>query len=142
MGCDPAKRWLFLYSKSFNPRTRVGCDLVDSFYRGKYLLFQSTHPCGVRPQAFNGRMVSLEFQSTHPCGVRLVFCVSFHRNGNVSIHAPVWGATSIWIRDCGVVVVSIHAPVWGATLILYSSVHSTKFQSTHPCGVRQRGSFK
>ena len=33
----------------------------------------------------------------------------------VSIHAPVWGATSRWIHGEQSRNVSIHAPVWGAT---------------------------
>ena len=35
--------------------------------------------------------------------------------GNVSIHAPVWGATSQVLSTGAVTAVSIHAPVWGAT---------------------------
>jgi len=34
----------------------------------------------------------------------------------VSIHAPVWGATNAGYDTVPVDVVSIHAPVWGATL--------------------------
>ena len=33
----------------------------------------------------------------------------------VSIHAPVWGATSIVMPVFNAYNVSIHAPVWGAT---------------------------
>ena len=33
----------------------------------------------------------------------------------VSIHAPVWGATTYAIAAINGGVVSIHAPVWGAT---------------------------
>ena len=32
--------------------------------------------------------------------------------------------------------VSIHAPVWGAKELLIGSIRGVKFQSTHPCGVR------
>ena len=32
--------------------------------------------------------------------------------------------------------VSIHAPVWGATISRAAESTPTKFQSTHPCGVR------
>ena len=97
----------------FNPRTRVGCD-ADKFYiappngvsihapvwGATFLLasqlslsrFQSTHPCGVRPNCKLNQRSRLWFQSTHPCGVRHLhkFYWSMH---NVSIHAPVWGAT-------------------------------------------------
>ena len=56
---------------SFNPRTRVGCDL-DRWEVWRFpILFQSTHPRGVRLSPFQpGRHGLL-----------------------VSIHAPAWGAT-------------------------------------------------
>ena len=34
---------------------------------------------------------------------------------HVSIHAPVWGATGVWLTMYPRSRVSIHAPVWGAT---------------------------
>ena len=100
---------------------------------------------------------SNEFQSTHPHGVR-------HKLNNknqprdVSIHAPTWGATVIryhpllsYIRfnprthmgcdwkstrcQCGRKV-SIHAPTWGATEMIHPNKQLSKFQSTHPHGVR------
>ena len=76
---------------------------------------------------------------------------------SVSIHAPVWGATTLKCQfaafglfqsthPCGVrqlalangfkLKVSIHAPVWGATLLANHQQNFTQFQSTHPCGVR------
>ena len=77
--------------------------------------FQSTHPCGVRrfPCVFCERVAL--FQSTHPCGVRQV--PRYHRLllYSVSIHAPVWGATTANIAKVADELVSIHAPVWGAT---------------------------
>ena len=73
----------------------------------------STHPCGVRPALSNLAKSDLVFQSTHPCGVRHL----------------VKGST-------GFAQVSIHAPVWGATSAELSVWKQNKFQSTHPCGVR------
>ncbi len=81
-----------LQSRSFNPRTRVGCDGCRN-QRGVCRMFQSTHPCGVRLDksieivknqfGFNPRTrvgcdffvvlvvgSVMAFQSTHPCGVR------------------------------------------------------------------------
>ena len=75
---------------SFNPRTRVGCDTWHNM-RDSRVRFQSTHPCGVRP-----------------------------------------GETYIIDDD----EVSIHAPVWGATKRLLIKSIASLFQSTHPCGVR------
>ena len=83
----------------------------------------------------------------------------FYPKLKVSIHAPVWGATTINGLSGGADIVSIHAPVWGATISsgeisahLNVSIHAPVwgatipmpkicgrllFQSTHPCGVRQ-----
>ena len=54
----------------FNPRTPVGCDTHALPFRGQRLLFQSTHPSGVRLSLYPCEMVSPVFQSTHPSGVR------------------------------------------------------------------------
>ena len=76
---------------SFNPRTRVGCDITPEQY-----------------QALQ----------------------------DVSIHAPVWGATLLGDSTTIEWYVSIHAPVWGATLLAERFGRCIVFQSTHPCGVR------
>ena len=77
--------------------------------------FQSTHPCGVRRirRAIAGACVGFnprtpagcdkgaarrvaelpEFQSTHPCGVRQKHIVMVFHAVEVSIHAPLRGAT-------------------------------------------------
>ena len=78
------------------------------------LLFQSTHPCGVRTESMMSRPLFI-----------------------VSIHAPVWGAKSLYSRLSIRVFVSIHAPVWGAKTREHQHRNSCKFQSTHPCGVRK-----
>ena len=54
--------------------------------------FQSTHPCGVRLVQTKIQSLVFKFQSTHPCGVRHA-TPKERLNDNVSIHAPVWGAT-------------------------------------------------
>ena len=60
----------------------------------------------------------------------------------VSIHAPTWGATINVCSAPGLAPVSIHAPTWGATYTRYSCcINMSKFQSTHPHGVRQFGCF-
>ena len=146
----------------FNPRTRVGCDVKN--VRG-YLsfMFQSTHPCGVRQTTQSANDCWIKFQSTHPCGVRhdelgvdaLMLDVSIHAPVwgatpvtsiivlacRVSIHAPVWGATLGAMAVTGICDVSIHAPVWGATYNGLGVCLPAMFQSTHPCGVRRLGSL-
>ncbi len=37
------------FSQRFNPRTPAGCDLISLEIEVNECLFQSTHPCGVRP---------------------------------------------------------------------------------------------
>ena len=80
--------------RSFNPRTRVGCDGMTVKMDPGRVMFQSTHPRGVRRR--------------QPCAG-----ASHHR---VSIHAPAWGATGTGGNTMRVGrPVSIHAPAWGAT---------------------------
>ena len=57
--------------------------------------------------------------------------------GEVSIHAPAWGATVIRPHVVGLDHVSIHAPAWGATIFWNSSSAIKQFQFTRPHGARQ-----
>ena len=58
----------------------------------------------------------------------------------ISIHAPVWGATSSFFISSNFDSISIHAPVWGATprTANIRDMHLT-FQFTLPCGERRSG---
>ena len=47
-GCDARGLPLTSFGRSFNPRTRTGCDAVRMAARSVLLMFQSTHPHGVR----------------------------------------------------------------------------------------------
>ena len=99
-------------SVSFNPRTRVGCEIAPvavsialtvsihapvwgannaETHAISMTTFQSTHPCGVRIALPTNLKIDAEFQSTHPCGVRS-FEQYLFGDTTVSIHAPVWGA--------------------------------------------------
>ena len=88
-------------------------DFVTTYYDGT-LMFQSTHPHGVR------RIPPL---LVHPCMV-------------VSIHAPAWGATDFtWRMAESMMFQSTHPH--GVRLLVYSSFDKFfRFQSTHPHGVR------
>ena len=77
-------------------------------------MFQSTHPCGVRRQGIASMLQGVGFQSTHPCGVRHV--------GNVLMVKGDWfqsthpcGVRPKSVYIVKILSVSIHAPVWGAT---------------------------
>ena len=58
-----------------------------------FLIFQSTHPSGVRPD-----------QHAHDAIAQII-----------SIHAPQWGATGRSQSAMSLIQISIHAPQWGAT---------------------------
>ena len=121
------------------------------------MVFQSTHPRGVRPHCFfctvnkacfnprtrvgcdsNGLIQYLHQARFNPR--TRVGCDSIYspyiKLLVVSIHAPAWGATFQLVTIFQLDHVSIHAPAWGATWSgLYLSFWSG-FQSTHPRGVR------
>ena len=147
------------YAKSFNPRTRTGCDRPVLIKRPLMVVFQSTHPHGVRPlperwawtltRCFNPRT-----RTGCDLGGRFLFGnkgVSIHAPARgatnqskyslirvkVSIHAPARGATPWGITFPLGKAVSIHAPARGATLSQMCSFNRNAFQSTHPHGVRQ-----
>ena len=100
--------------QSFNPRTHMGCDRCLCQHSPSVLMFQSTHPHGVRPIQLSNLFTYLRFQSTHPHGVRQN---KNHRltqeNGfNPRTHMGCDTADSAY-ESCWFV--SIHAPTWGAT---------------------------
>ena len=102
-------------ARSFNPRTREGCDRQNLW----------VNPSGT------------SFQSTHPRRVRLTVTGTLSLLHVVSIHAPAKGATGG--RAVGGVrgEVSIHAPAKGATGEIMAAQRSNiQFQSTHPRRVR------
>ena len=68
-------------------------------------------PCVVRP--------ILLFQSTHPRGVRHLISSQINLNEQISIHAPTWGATEQQYEWNPKLFISIHAPTWGATSCLF-----------------------
>ena len=78
--------------KSFNPRTRAGCDFIIRGLKCSVIVFQSTHPCRVRRSLSTSSSESSMFQSTHPCRVR-PSGTRAPKKIFVSIHAPVQGAT-------------------------------------------------
>jgi len=77
----------------FNPRAPAGRDLIAPASGEARRMFQSTRPCGARPPYSVGEAVSRQ----------------------VSIHAPLRGATAAVGDYLTVYDVSIHAPLRGAT---------------------------
>ena len=100
---------------SFNPRSRMGSDTVKGDDFGAWLEFQSTLPHGERPDLI----------------------VYDYLTGEVSIHAPAWGATGFDRMGGNSGYVSIHAPAWGATVrSIFFFIPHILFQSTLPHGER------
>ena len=115
VGCDIVGAGKTKLRDSFNPRTRVGCDDIDRANARLTRLFQSTHPRGVRRRTAATCDWDRPFQSTHPRGVRPGVRVMVILVLLVSIHAPAWGATVTVHKFLASYNVSIHAPAWGAT---------------------------
>ena len=97
----------------FNPRTRVGCDFANVSYATCQRWFQSTHPCGVRLLVLSMTLPKL-----------------------VSIHAPVWGATYLSLRQRALILFQSTHPCGVRLATVHASIVAGLFQSTHPCGVR------
>ena len=123
----------------FNPRTPVGCDSISSVISEQSASFQSTHPCGVRRlsvQYFFKEKNS--FNPRTPVGCDPALVVPDGIVYDVSIHAPLWGATPAAGRvDQTPFRFNPRTPV-GCDDVKDKIVNSKAwFQSTHPCGVRQ-----
>ena len=69
-GATPANVLIAVISADFNPRTPVGCDSLRLASLVSIMLFQSTHPSGVRQDGWKSVPAGGVFQSTHPSGVR------------------------------------------------------------------------
>ncbi len=104
------------HQTGFNPRTCARCDA--NYHKNKYkhwafqsthlckvrrsriackggpILFQSTHLCKVRQAMAWFMKRTILFQSTHLCKVRRKHGYTSKQKAEVSIHAPVQGATA------------------------------------------------
>ena len=100
-----------------------------------FVVFQSTHPSGVRLNEHGYRARSMRFQSTHPSGVRRVENQRGIHRHDFNPRTPV-GCDLVLLPVRLLDDISIHAPQWGATEITAVRSRVFKFQSTHPSGVR------
>ena len=140
----------------------MGCDRRLLFVTECGMIFQSTHPSGVRPQRLWERALIAYFNPRTPVGCDVVGCHLAVVHGDISIHAPQWGATQHHHHLGAGDQISIHAPQWGATQKSHSIRRNRhhfnprtpvgcdkpmvdqitemyEFQSTHPSGVRPGG---
>jgi len=105
---------IYCHIMSFNPRARVGRDTP--------MARSTLSSMSFNPRARVGRdQVKVRWSIYRP-GFNprarvgrdaALLCLSL--SANVSIHAPAWGATCKPWEDILLVPVSIHAPAWGAT---------------------------
>jgi len=103
----------------FNPRTPAGCDMVSSVHSSVYFGFNPRTPAGCDDHCFRHRRLFGCFNPRTPAGCDLTYSSSSPRP-HVSIHAPLRGATNVFVN---VVIIFV-------------------FQSTHPCGVRLLSNVK
>ena len=123
MGCDMGQTLTCSSAIRFNPRTRMGCDSFTVLGNHSYCV--SIHaPAWGATHVLRTQAQLLLFQSTHPHGVRLSIISYTITNSSVSIHAPAWGATPPVYCFMADFIVSIHAPAWGATRAKANTNHT------------------
>ena len=135
-GARPSARAAGLYSGHFNPRARVGHDML-SLPGMEYSMISIHVPAwGTTSVRFSGRSTSRRFQSTCPRGARPDARYHPLARRPISIHVPAWGTTPF--GEGGVVggLISIHVPAWGTTWRSSGIVQGMRFQSTCPRGAR------
>ncbi len=76
------------------------------------------------------------FQSTHPSGVRRPSTRRASPTRHFNPRTPVGCDVPVLVLACIGDRISIHAPQWGATSAYHQSPAGALFQSTHPSGVR------
>ena len=88
------------------------------------ILFQSTPPYGGRPTPYCERCWFYKFQSTPPYGGRHINIDQFNLTSLFQSTPPYGGRpiTKLLLSNGGGIV-SIHAPVWGATDVLVRNCH-------------------
>ncbi|EFK09661.1 conserved hypothetical protein [delta proteobacterium NaphS2] len=101
----------------FNPRPRMGGDVISGEDIIPGAVFQSTPPHGGRPSYSAILDANICFNPRPRMGGDF-FVRSFGKINPVSIHAPAWGATTYLSGISANFSVSIHAPAWGATSAL------------------------
>ena len=136
MGCDdtfpgPLKTLLFIsiHAPTWGA-TRIFC---PCWRIGK---FQSTHPRGVRPDGVSALALRQRFQSTHPRGVRRAELAQREADARFQSTHPRGVRLTGRFPITGHQRISIHAPTWGATTVYLVILRGSQFQSTHPRGVR------
>ena len=141
----------------FNPRSRVGNDILSIKFARTTLTFQSTFPRGERRKTIDNVKAEEKFQSTFPRGERQGVSLTALISGNFNPRSRVGndGRPLIMSKqkknfnprsrvgndynkggDTPIYGISIHVPAWGTTQNLFSLTLLLLFQSTFPRGER------
>ena len=118
-------------SKSFNPRTREGCDTNRAIIKKADFRFNPRTREGCDTNLSNSLIGQECFNPRTREGCDDIDS-QLTAIQSVSIHAPVKGAILLWFASWSCWSVSIHAPVKGAIIMADFVVHDFLFQSTHP----------
>ncbi len=136
-GCDIQLHFRMLLTACFNPRTRTGCDTTLSRAATRAVLFQSTHPHGVRRIAEDmAAMRTACFNPRTRTGCDRCFSAGLQRTTCFNPRTRTGCDTKLKLIRY-IAKVSIHAPARGATWPVRVALKYCLFQSTHPHGVRQ-----
>ena len=124
--------------RSFNPRTRVGCDWAVRRTGWNTRKFQSTHPRGVRPKRRPRRRPGPKFQSTHPRGVRRASATGSVEVAQFQSTHPRGVRPQVTPKVVTCRGFNPRTRVGCDRRMMIRLVCSVGFQSTHPRGVRRR----
>ena len=113
-GCDIACNSWPTWAKSFNPRTHTGCDQILDVFLIFALLFQSTHPHGVRQAGRSDFKIGVCFNPRTHTGCDLTSTITYMRGTGFNPRTHT-GCDSTIGSDQEALRVSIHAPTRGAT---------------------------
>ena len=136
VGCDRASLLPPPGNGYFNPRTHVGCDGHQGLLLPDAAISIHAPTWGATSVVGYLSCPTMLFQSTHPRGVRPIRPYLHVPLKLISIHAPTWGATQL-PEDGGdrLGFQSTHPRGVRPTARLEAST-AQQFQSTHPRGVR------
>ena len=104
-------------SSDFNPRARVGRDVMIARVVVLQPQFQSTRPRGARQHTYHNQKAYLANFNPRARVGRDNCNARYTTKSGISIHAPAWGATAAGVLDDVAAQISIHAPAWGATAV-------------------------
>jgi len=92
-GRDPPRRFQPDSERCFNPRAHAGRDIGLAVILYRHIGFNPRAHAGRDSGRADSKPDPAGFQSTRPCGARLDTLFAIYGDNDVSIHAPMRGAT-------------------------------------------------